>query len=60
MNHNYKSLAEFIRQYDYQTRTAIYNVLRRAPEYGFMDSPNEKKIKALIEEKENGRTEKEL
>ena len=51
--HNYKALAEYLYIYSPEIRKAVYGLLRRAPECGFMDSPNEKKIEAIINEKEN-------
>jgi hypothetical protein len=53
MKHNYKPLVEFIARFDSPDRELIYEVLRRAPECGFTDSPDEKRIAKMIAEKKS-------
>jgi len=58
MKRNYKALAEFIERFDSPDRELIYEVLRRAPECGFTDSPDEKRIAKMIQEKQRATQDK--
>jgi hypothetical protein len=55
MSHNYVPLAQYLREKTDGARQLVYEILRRAPECGFTDSPDPKELEKTIEKIERGK-----